>query len=97
MLSLDFESLFNNDQVNLNYVPLVCITNLKLFGSTSESNSNCLLSFNDLVMHSYFNKSQFDFFYSDEKITQQVTFFDKDLPSLIIGTNYGRICIVPMF
>ena len=81
----------------MNYVPLVCITNLKLFGSTSESNSNCLLSFNDLVMHSYFNKSQFEFFYSDEKITQQVTFFDKDLPSLIIGTNYGRICIVPMF
>lgn len=48
-------------------------------------------------MQSYFNKLQFEFFFTDEKVTKQVTFFDKDLPSLIVGTNYGRICIVPMF
>jgi len=79
---------------------LICINNLQLFYSqvTPENESiNCPISFNDLIIQSYFNRLQFDFFFTDEKITKQVTFFDKDLPSLIIGTNYGRICLVPMF
>jgi hypothetical protein len=58
---------------------------------------NCPLSFNDLILQSYFNKQQFDFFFTDERVIKQVTFFDKDLPALIVGTNYGRVCVIPMF
>lgn len=75
------------------------ISNLQIFGSQSnESQSaNSLINFNPLVMKSYYNLRHFQFFYSDEKITQSATFIDKECPSQIIGTNYGRIFMVPLF
>ena len=100
MLSWDLEGLLKDGDINTDYTPLLCISNLQLFYSqvAPENESiNCPLSFNDLIIQTYFNKLQFDFFFTDEKVIHQTTFFDKDLPSLIVGTNYGRICIVPMF
>ena len=75
------------------------ISNLQVFGSQGSElqSANTLINFNPLVMKSYYNVRHFQFFYSDEKITQSATFIDKECPSQIIGTNYGRIFLVPLF
>ena len=40
---------------------------------------------------------QFQFFFSDEIVTESVIYTSSDHPSLIIGTNYGRIFMISMF
>ena len=49
------------------------------------------------MLKSFYNSCQFRFFFTDEKVTATVIFQDKDSPSSIIGTNYGRIFMIPMF
>ena len=73
MLSWDLEDLFQAGEINRAYKPLVCINNMQLFYSqadTDHESMNCPLSFNDLILQSYFNKQQFDFFFTDEKVTK---------------------------
>ena len=59
------------------------ISNLQLFGSPGADpvTSNCLINFNPLVLKSYYNVKQFQFFYSDEKITSNALLTDKDSPA----------------
>ena len=59
------------------------ISNLQLFGSSGAEpvTSNCLINFNPLVLKSYYNVKQFQFFYSDEKITSNALFTDKESPA----------------
>ena len=75
------------------------ISNLQLFGQSPGEpvSSNCLINFNPLVLKSYYNVKQFQFFYSDEKITSSALFADRESPSQLIGTNYGRVFVVPLF
>ena len=77
------------------------ISNLTLFGSQSKQSEphipNSLINFNSQVLKSFYNSSQFRFFFTDEKVTASVIFQDNDSPSSIIGTNYGRIFMIPMF
>jgi len=46
--------------------------------------------------------NHFRFFYKDEKVTFNLSYFSHKnhailSPSQVIGTNYGRIFVVPMF
>ena len=59
--------------------------------------NNCPINFYPLVIKNFYNKHQFQFFFSDETITESVIYTSIDHPCLIIGTNYGRIFMVPMF
>ena len=59
--------------------------------------NNCPINFYPLVIKNFYNKHQFQFFFSDESITDSVIYTSIDHPCLIIGTNYGRIFMVPMF
>ncbi|CDW82512.1 wd g-beta repeat-containing protein [Stylonychia lemnae] len=98
MVSWSFQTIFEN----LNYqeelgsdtkLPLF-VNNIQLFPQAIE---NCPINFYSLVIKNIYNKHQFQFFFSDEKVTDSVTYGSSDNPALIIGTNYGRIFIVPMF
>ena len=77
------------------------ISNLSLFSSQSKASEphipNSLINFNSQVLKQFYNSSQFRFFFTDEKVTSSVIFQDKDSPSSIIGTNYGRIFMIPLF
>lgn len=59
--------------------------------------NNCPINFYPLVIKNFYNKHQFQFFFSDEAITDSVIYTSNEHPSLIIGTNYGRIFMIPMF
>lgn len=58
---------------------------------------NCLINFNPIIIKSYFNKHQFQFFFSDETITESVIYTSVNHPCLLIGTSMGRIFMIPMF
>ena len=70
------------------------VNNITLF---PQSVQNCPINFYSLVIKNIYNKHQFQFFFSDEHVTDSVVYTSIDNPSLIIGTNYGRIFMVPMF
>jgi len=74
-------------------VPVI-ISSIQLFPKTLP---NCLINFNPIILRNYYNQHQFQFFFSDEKIMDHVVYTSIDHPSLIIGTNYGRIFIISMF
>lgn len=71
---------------------------LDIFGSSTASNqakdSNCILNINQFVAKNYFSRHQHSFFYCDEKVTDQAFYASSDFPSMVLGTNYGRIFIV---
>jgi len=48
-------------------------------------------------MSNYYNKLNFQFFYTDEKITESVCTIDNQIPVYVIGTSYGRVFILQMF
>ena len=79
------------------------ISSLELFENQNASRSvtqaspNCLINFNSQVLKSFYNVRSYQFFYSDEKVTAKTVFMDKSQPSQIIGTNYGRIFLAPLF
>ena len=56
-----------------------------------------MLNINPFIAKHYFTRYQHSFFYTDEKITDQTFYVASDFPSMIIGTNYGRVFIVQMF
>ena len=97
LLSWDLRLLLGGDS---DILPLN-ISNLTLFGSQSKQSEphipNSLIPFNSQVLKSFYNSCQFRFFFTDERVTAQVVFQDRDSPSSIIGTNYGRIFMMPMF
>ena len=109
MLSWNFEKMFEGLGLNINLCKLpvpMAISELSIFGNSSQSASsgmksstsgNCLINFNQLIVKNYYNKLQFQFFFSDEKVVQSCTYASVEEPALIVGTNYGRIFIVPMF
>ena len=74
---------------------------LDIFGSSTASNqakdSNCILNINQFVAKNYFSRHQHSFFYCDEKVTDQAFYASSDFPSMVLGTNYGRIFIVQLF
>lgn len=63
----------------------------------SQQVQQCPINFFSLVIKNIYNKHQFQFFFSDESVTDSVVYASIDNPALIIGTNYGRIFMVPMF
>ena len=71
---------------------------LDLFGVTSSyKDPNCIININQFLAKNQFRKYQHSFFYSDELITEQTFYASQDFPSMIIGTNYGRIFIIQLF
>jgi hypothetical protein len=74
---------------------------LDFFGSSSGHNQakdpNCILNINQFVAKNYFSRHQHSFFYCDEKVTDQAFYTSSDFPSMVLGTNYGRIFIVQLF
>eukprot|EP00347_Sterkiella_histriomuscorum_P013779 403363397 len=98
MISWSFETAIEN----LNYateltrefrLPLF-VNNINIFPQPVQS---CPINFYSLVIKNIYNKHQFQFFFSDEHVTDSIVYASIDNPSLIIGTNYGRIFMVPMF
>jgi len=77
------------------------ISSLALFSSQSTQSEpaipNCLINFNSQVLKSFYNSCHFRFFFTDEKVTARVLYQDSDSPSVVIGTNYGRIFLIPLF
>jgi len=66
-------------------------------GSSPSNDSNCILNINQFVTKNYFSRHQHSFFYSDEKITDQTFYVASDFPSMVLGTNYGRVFVVQLF
>ena len=53
MLSWELDNLLRDGEINSDYKPLLCISNLNLFYSqvaTENDSVNCPLSFNDLIV-----------------------------------------------
>lgn len=74
------------------------INTLDLYGTgDSDSDHFNKLSLNKFVTKNYLSRFQHSFFYADEQITDQAFYLAQDHPSLIVGTNYGRIFIVQCF
>lgn len=98
LLSWSFDTVFDN----LNYIQeLAKDFKLPLFANGIQLFSQyvqaCPINFYSLVIKNIYNKHQFQFFFPDEQVTDSVVYASIDNPSLIIGTNYGRIFMVPMF
>lgn len=71
---------------------------MRAFSSTqADKNPISLLNFQPLLIKSFYNKHQFEFFYSDEKVTDSVIYASSNHPSYLLGTSYGRIFMVSMF
>jgi len=58
---------------------------------------NNILNLHPFIQKNYFSRHQHSFFYHDEKITDQTFYIASDFPSMILGTNYGRIFFVQLF
>jgi hypothetical protein len=86
---------------NLDYTPTIKDYKIPLFvnklGLFDAAVPYCPLNFYTLVIKSIYNKHQFQFFFADERIETSVVYTSVEAPSLVVGTNYGRIFIVPMF
>jgi len=71
---------------------------IDIFGTSKVSgpstDSYCMLNINQFITKNYFSRYQHSFFYSDEKITDQTLYIASNFPSMILGTNYGRIFLV---
>ena len=97
MITWNLESIIENlEYGKLSYkiqIPMF-VNAINLF---SKLPNNCLINFNPLIIRNYYNKNQFKFFFSDEVVTDSVSYTSFDHPCLIIGTNYGRIFMIPMF
>jgi hypothetical protein len=81
-------------------IPL-SVNQIEVFGNSKTPNTgkdpNCILNLNQFVTKNYFTRHQHSFFYSDEEITDQTFYVSSDFPSMVVGTNYGRIFIVQLF
>ena len=77
------------------------MSQVDVFGTSRMPNGgkdpNCILNLNQFVTRNYFTRHQHSFFYSDEKITDQTFYVSSDFPSMVVGTNYGRIFVVQLF
>lgn len=75
-----------------------CTSPVDIFGiKSSYHDPNCIININQFLAKNQFRKFQHSFFYSDEKITEQTFYASQDFPSMIIGTNYGRVFIIQLF
>lgn len=72
-------------------------TPIELFGSPKSKEPFSMLNISPYIVKNYFSRWQHSFFYSDEKITDQAFYVSTDFPSIVVGTNYGRIFIVQLF
>ena len=74
------------------------VNQIDIFGASKVSgpstDSYSMLNINHFITKNYFGPYQHSFFYSDEKITDQTLYIASDFPSMILGTNYGRIFLV---
>lgn len=97
MVTWYFTSIIENLNHSLDYkgtqIPMF-LNSITLFPNQIR---NCLININPLLVRNYYNKHQFQFFFTDEVIADSVIYTSVDHPCLIIGTNYGRIFLVPMF
>ena len=107
--SLDslFSQVFQKNKVKDAKVPLY-VTSLRLTGSEepcsvdsgankSQSPKGTLISIHPFIQKHYFSRHQHNFFYSDERITDQTFYIASDFPALVMGTNYGRVFVVQLF
>ena len=86
----NLDSIRNNSKT---HIPMF-VNSIALF---QKLPNNSLINFNPLIIRNYYNRNQFQFFFSDEVVTESVSYTSFDHPCLIIGTNYGRIFLIPMF
>ena len=70
---------------------------IDVFGVAAQNSCHKLLTLNPFISKNYFSRYQHSFFFSDEKITCQTFYSSADYPSIIVGTDYGRIFIVQLF
>jgi WD40 repeat protein len=56
-----------------------------------------LININQFITKNYFSRHQHSFFYSDEKVLDQTFYISSDFPSMVLGTDYGRIFIIQLF
>lgn len=97
MVTWCLEAIIENLQFSLDYsnakIPLF-LNKIKLFPTLKR---NCLMHFQPILSKNYYNKHQFQFFFASEIITESVIYTSIDHPSLIFGTNFGRIFLAPLF
>lgn len=101
LVSWSFETLLENVKNNFpsfdEKIPLTMVP-MRLFNSSHPDGSHqSLLNFQPLLIKSFYNRHQFDFFFSDEQVTDSLIYTSTNNPCYIFGTNYGRIFIVPLF
>ena len=97
LISWNLETLLYNLHIGYPHhtpsIPLV-LNSLRLFPTPI---ANCLLPFHPLIIRSFYSSSQFQFFFSDERITDSLIYTSSVHPSLVFGTNYGRIFVTALF
>lgn len=104
MLTWSLQSLLANLKVN-NLSPdqkiAMCVSPLDIFEKADRQGGYKspfqLLNLNSFVANTYFSKHQHSFFKRGEEVTAQTFFVSAEYPSVILGTNFGRIFIVQLF
>lgn len=104
MLTWSLQSLLANLKVNnldKDQKLALCINQLNVLDKAERHRPHKspyqLLNINNFVAQNYFSKHQHSFFYRDERVTAQTFFVSAEYPSVILGTNFGRIFIVQLF
>jgi WD40 repeat protein len=88
--NLGFQSL---EATKDEHLPLT-LTPMRVFTSTDPPS---LLNFQPLLIKSFYNPRQFSFFYADERVTDSAIYTSSQQPAYLVGTNYGRLFITPLF
>lgn len=104
MLTWSLQSILANLKVNnlsLDQKIALCVSPLDVFDKADrlagQKSPFQLLNINSFVAQNYFSRHQHSFFYSGEEVTAQTFFVSAEYPSVILGTNFGRIFIVQLF
>lgn len=89
--------LFNAKDL-LNFRIPTCVSNLSFTApSDVQPPRNTLINLHQYIQKNYFSRFQHSFFYENEYITDQTFYSASDFPSIILGSNYGRVFIVQLF
>ena len=97
------ESIVEQNELNLEQCLPLCVTPMNhLLGGTCDTKEvttgmNCPLNLNKLLLTNCYNKLNFQFFYTDEHVTESTCTVDNQMPVYVVGTNYGRVFILQMF